>query len=106
MKTQEEIKNIWKKSMIECVTQAFPTVIETATKETTKDELNIQNIHACMSQVRDSMEKILESHGINDEDKAIIKEHADEWTKESMPWIMDLIVDKLKIKETLIKKGN
>lgn len=106
MKTTEEIKNIWKKSMMECVTQHFTLVTTTAADEVSKPELNVNNIQACMAQVRDSMEQILESQGINNDDKIVIKEHAEEWTKESMPWIMDLIIDKLKIKETLIKKGN
>ena len=108
MKTVDEIKKIWKKSMIECVTQQFTMVEQVAIDEAARSEINMNNIQACMSQVRDNMEKILESHGITDEDKEVIREHADEWVNESMPWIMDLILDssKLNIKETLAKKGN
>lgn len=108
MKTVDEIKKIWKKSMMECVTQQFNMVEQTAIDEAAKPEINMSNIHACMAQVRDNMERILESHGITDEDKLVIKEHGDEWVNESMPWIMELILDssKLNIKETLAKKGN
>lgn len=108
MKTLEEIKNIWKKSMIECVTQQFTMVEQVAIDETAKSEFNLPRIQACMSQVRDNMERILETHGITDEDKLVIKEHAEEWTKENMHWIIELIIDKskLNLKETLAKKGN
>lgn len=105
MKTVEEIKNIWKKSVIETFTDTFTIVEETAKEESLKPDINVNNIQACMSNVRDRMEKVLESHGITAEDKPVLLQHQEQWTKESMPWIMDLILDKMKLKETLIKKG-
>lgn len=106
MKTLEEIKKIWKKSLIEVTNEVFDDVIKTATDETNKSELDATNILACMSMVRDKMEAKLKEHGITDDDTQYIKEHDQEWIQESMPWLMELIADRLHIKEALIKKGD
>lgn len=106
MKTTEDIKKIWKKSLIEVTNEVFDDVIKTAAKESANPVVDTNNIIACMSMVRDRMEATLKKNGLNDEDTAEVKKHQDEWTKENMPWMMDLIMDRLKIKETLIKKGN
>ncbi len=105
MKTLEEVKAIWKKSLIEVTNEVFDDVIKTAAEESKKVELNPNNIIACMSMVRDRMENTLTKNGITDEDIQIVKDHTDEWTKENMPWLMDLICDRLHIKETIIKQG-
>ena len=105
MKTVDEIKKIWKKSLIEVTNEVFDDVIKTASEETKNPELNPANIIACMSMVRDQMENTLTKNGITDEDIQIVKDYTDEWTKESMPWLMDLICDRLHIKETIIKQG-
>lgn len=106
MKTVEEIKNIWKKSVIETFTDTFTIVEETAKEEALKPDINVNNIQACMSNIRDNMERVLAKYGITAEETQIVKENQEQWTKESMSWIMDLILDKMKLKETLIKKGN
>ena len=41
MKTVDEIKKIWKKSMIECVTQQFSMVEQVAIDEAAKPEINM-----------------------------------------------------------------
>lgn len=106
MKTIEEIKNIWKKSMVETCTDTFAIVEETAKEESLKSDINMNNIQACMSNVRDSMERVLAKNGITAEDQPVLLQHQEQWTKEIMPEIMDMILDKMKLKETLIKKGN
>lgn len=104
-KTTENIKNIWKKSMIEVTNEVFDEVIKTAAEESSKPILDPSHIIACMSMVRDRMENTMTKNGITDEDIPVVKQNQDAWTKESMPWMMDLIMDRLKIKETLIKHG-
>ena len=105
MKTVEDIKKIWKKSLIETTNEVFDEVIKTASEETKKDTLDSNNSIACMSMVRDKMENTLRNNGLNDEDVSELKKHQDEWVRESMPWMMNLITDRLKIKETIIKQG-
>ena len=106
MKTIEEIKSIWKKSAVETFTNTFTIVEETAKEESLKSDINMNNIQACMSNVRDNMERVLAKNGITAEDQPVLLQHQEQWTKEIMPEIMDMILDKMKLKETLIKKGN
>ena len=106
MKTTEEIKNIWKKSLIEVTNLVFDDVMKTAAEESSKAELNTNNIVACMSMVRDRMEETLKRNGLNEDDIVVVTEHQKEWTQENMKWIMDLITDRLKLKEKLAKGGN
>ena len=106
MKTAEDIKKIWKKSLIKVTNEVFDDVIKTASEESAKPVIDPSNIIACMSMVRDRMETELKNNGLDEDDVTELKKHQDEWTRENMPWMMDLIMDRLKIKETLIKKGN
>jgi len=106
MKTTEEIKNIWKKSLIEVTNEVFDEVMKTAAEETAKAEYNTNNIIACMSMVRDRMETTLHNNGLTDEDVKVVIENQSEWTKENMHWINELITDRLNLKEKLIKGGN
>lgn len=105
MKTIEDIKKIWKKTVIEVTNEVFDDVIKTANEESSKPEIDVNNIIACMSMVRDRLESKFTDNGLNEDDITEVKKYQAEWTRESMPWMMDLITDRLKIKETLIKKG-
>lgn len=106
MKTVEEIKSIWKKSVIETFTDTFTLIEETAKEESLTSNINTNNIQACMSNVRDNMERVLAKNGIIAEDQPVLLQHQEQWTKEIMPEIMDMILNKMKLKEILIKKGN
>ena len=106
MKTLDDIKKIWKKTVIEVTNEVFDEVLKTAHEESSKSEIDSSHIIACMSMVRDKLENKFKDNGLNEDDIAEVKKYQTEWTKESMPWMMDLITDRLKIKETLIKKGN
>jgi len=102
----DNIKKIWKKTLIEVTNEVFDDVIKTASEESAKPAIEPSNIIACMSMVRDKMEHKLKENGLDEEDTIKLKKHQEEWVKESMPWMMDLIMDRLNIKETIIKKGN
>lgn len=106
-KTIDEVKAIWKKSLIEAASENFKMIEGVAQEEIKKPELNPNNIEACMAHLQAKMEDKLKANGINDEDIPIIKEHGKEWVTESIDWIFDLVMDTMKprLNEAIIKNG-